>query len=386
MSKHLADVKARVPQGTLRLALEKLDEALLQTDAAPAKPVSTSVIGMITFKHLSFWVAGRYNKYDRTVSQSPWRVQNNFNKKKETTTNGTTDQTKESSSNHNKEAITTIQSSQPTSTSATTATTTTTTTSLPSKNDSDLLTRIGSGSVEEVMVEPILNFFRGSSHALRSAGREDMDVRMLGDGRPFVIEVIDPRRLTVDAAQLQELQRVINERGGNTVRVRCLQLVPRSDAQTLGDAAATKRKVYRCLVQCSSEPHQHALDALAQRRDIVLQQNTPIRVAHRRALLLREKIIHRIQARKIGPRWLSITMSTSAGTYVKEFINGDLGRTEPSFAQLINVDSASMILLDVLAVGLEFPSDAEFNATVIPPPPKIQLFGELPKDNESEKR
>lgn len=56
MSKHLADVKARVPQGTLRLALEKLDETLLQTDAAPAKSVSTSVIGMITFKHLSFWV------------------------------------------------------------------------------------------------------------------------------------------------------------------------------------------------------------------------------------------------------------------------------------------------------------------------------------------
>lgn len=40
-----------------------------------------------------------------------------------------------------------------------------------------------------------LFFVKCNSYKFSSGGREDIDVRMLGNGRPFVIEVVDPRRV-----------------------------------------------------------------------------------------------------------------------------------------------------------------------------------------------
>jgi len=43
-------------------------------------------------------------------------------------------------------------------------------------------------SIEELISKPILEATSGSEAILHAAGREDIDVLMLGDGRPFVIE------------------------------------------------------------------------------------------------------------------------------------------------------------------------------------------------------
>ena len=45
-------------------------------------------------------------------------------------------------------------------------------------------------SVEECIGEILLPYFHGKSYKFHTAGREDVDVRMLGNGRPFVLEVI----------------------------------------------------------------------------------------------------------------------------------------------------------------------------------------------------
>jgi tRNA pseudouridine synthase 10 len=93
-----------------------------------------------------------------------------------------------------------------------------------------------------------------------------------------------------------------------------------------------------------------ALDALS---GAVIEQRTPIRVAHRRADLVRK--------RKVGTAQLiSFTAEThcavikikcDAGLYVKELISGDSGRTKPSLSALIGVD-AEVSDLDVLDVDL----------------------------------
>lgn len=36
--------------------------------------------------------------------------------------------------------------------------------------------------------------FKPSSVKFHSGGREDIDVRMLGNGRPFAIELVDPHQ------------------------------------------------------------------------------------------------------------------------------------------------------------------------------------------------
>jgi tRNA pseudouridine synthase 10 len=57
--------------------------------------------------------------------------------------------------------------------------------------------RMGEASVEEIIGNAILPYLRGDRYkfhaAGREAGREDIDVRMLGSGRPFLAEVLNAR-------------------------------------------------------------------------------------------------------------------------------------------------------------------------------------------------
>src|SRR2546425_8235732 len=53
-------------------------------------------------------------------------------------------------------------------------------------------------SVEEIVAAAVMAQTGGSGHALHGLGREDVDARMLGRGRPFIVEVKEPARRTVD--------------------------------------------------------------------------------------------------------------------------------------------------------------------------------------------
>ena len=48
-------------------------------------------------------------------------------------------------------------------------------------------------SVEELIAEKVLQATKGSESRFHGAGREDIDVRMLGRGRPFVLEIKEPK-------------------------------------------------------------------------------------------------------------------------------------------------------------------------------------------------
>jgi tRNA pseudouridine synthase 10 len=63
-------------------------------------------------------------------------------------------------------------------------------------------------SVEELIGIPILKVAKGVEIAFHGAGREDVDARMLGSGRPFVLEVKEPRKRFFD---LQKLEQTINK-------------------------------------------------------------------------------------------------------------------------------------------------------------------------------
>ena len=71
-----------------------------------------------------------------------------------------------------------------------------------------------------------------------------------------------------------------------------------------------------------------------------LAQRTPERVAHRRAdLVRRRKVIETrdasVESDDTGPIAVEFTLRCESGTYVKETVHGDDGRTQPSIASLI---------------------------------------------------
>jgi len=64
-------------------------------------------------------------------------------------------------------------------------------------------------SVEEHICEPLNKFVLASEWRFSASGREDVDVRMLGTGRPFVVEMINPRHVKFTEEQMKTAQVVI---------------------------------------------------------------------------------------------------------------------------------------------------------------------------------
>jgi tRNA pseudouridine synthase 10 len=50
----------------------------------------------------------------------------------------------------------------------------------------------------------------------------------------------------------------------------------------------------------------------------------------------RDKKIYKLEAQKINDHFLILNILASAGTYIKEFVHSDLGRTNPSIKSLLN--------------------------------------------------
>ena len=113
--------------------------------------------------------------------------------------------------------------------------------------------------------------------------------------------------------------------------------------------AQDKRKSYVCVVWLSRSPSELSLRSLRAARDVVVQQRTPIRVLHRRTLMTRPKIVHRLNLEPINGHFATLHLETSAGTYVKEFVHGDLGRTVPNLGTLLGC-TANILQLDVESV------------------------------------
>lgn len=104
---------------------------------------------------------------------------------------------------------------------------------------------------------------------------------------------------------------------------------------------------------------QAQLDNINSQFNLAVKQKNPLRVP-RRADLLRDKVIESISCKfKGSPTRLLIDLKTSAGTYVKEFMHSDEGRTVPSLKSLLGQDSVAVESLDVLQIHLDWPERIE---------------------------
>ncbi|KAL7456453.1 hypothetical protein ACHAWC_007958 [Mediolabrus comicus] len=94
-------------------------------------------------------------------------------------------------------------------------------------------------------------------------------------------------------------------------------------------------------------------DAVLCRNNFPLQikQDTPLRVLHRRSSDTRTRCIITLSACRISNHWIRLRMSTSAGTYVKEFVHGDCGRTYPSISSLLG---GRVDITELDCEGIEF--------------------------------
>ncbi|KAJ3253745.1 putative tRNA pseudouridine synthase Pus10 [Boothiomyces macroporosus] len=277
----------------INLALKNITEQdIINSDIYPPPQITTLPSFAISFNHTQLFVAGRYNKLERGISNSKWFVGSK---------------------------------------------------------------RMAQDSMEELIGNHLTQAFQCSSYKFSSSGREDADVLMLGRGRPFYFELINPHKLDAIDGVMDK----INEGCSGKIKVWDLQVVSKESTSIMKDSASTKSKI-----KCSSKVLWQKIEAVNQMKEIELKQQNPTRVP-RRADLIRDKLIETIRI----VRWsdgelpdgdveegqeIMVYMKTSAGTYVKEFVHGDGGRTNPCLGDLLETE-CSVVYLDVEEIHLDWP-------------------------------
>lgn len=264
-------------------------------------------ISDILCSHSSIFIGGRYNKLSRKLSQTPWFI--NGEKKVET-------------------------------------------------------------SVQDLLCNPIAEIVKAESIKFLSSGREDVDVRNIYNGRPFAVELLNPRMTNITNELLTHLTDNINESTKQVQITSNLKVLSRFDLKKLKEGENVKTKFYRALCVCRGMGGDlPQLEHLNKMENIKIIQRTPVRVLHRRPLSPRTRIIYKMRARWAKPHELKellntaaesadaffvLDVKTQAGTYVKEFVHGDFGRTKPSLCDFLNVE-VDIVALDVTSINLKWP-------------------------------
>ncbi len=283
-------------------------------------------------------------------------------------------------------------------------------------------------SVQSLIGDPLLKMFESEEHSFHGMGREDIDVRCLGSGRPFVIELRSPKKRSVDPALAMA---AINESAQGKIEVSSMRNSNRSEVVRIKDTPAEKSYTIRFKIEALSKERlaeltkpieiveeekgrrgrrrnqrrpvkkeekqeidlqslkkselvelceQKNLKKSGNKQDLIsriesersatlelpdldevlyalnklqgttLAQRTPTRVAHRRADKVRKRKVLQADSAAVeiidGVMEAEISLRCESGTYVKETIHGDDGRTQPSVASMIKAD-CNVLWLDV---------------------------------------
>jgi tRNA pseudouridine synthase 10 len=198
-------------------------------------------------------------------------------------------------------------------------------------------------SVEEIVAAPFLAASGGEGTRFHGMGREDINARMLGSGRPFVLEILKPRRRTLDVAALEA---EVNRTAAGRVEVRELAWSDGAEVVRIKEAAPTKSYRVVILGEISDAKVNEALSFVTGRP---IAQRTPTRVAHRRADRVRARRILDARLVEVTPGRFTIELRAESGTYIKEWVEGDGGRTDPNLSQLVGVP-LTVEALDVLEI------------------------------------
>lgn len=181
---------------------------------------------------------------------------------------------------------------------------------------------------------------------LHASGREDVDVRMLGTGRPFIVEIKNAKIKTLDSPILEQH---VNKYSSHILEFKLVAKARRADIDIV-KSESRHSKVYKALIVTDKpidEAQLGSLESFFTMRTI--KQRTPRRVRRRRPDVVRERIVFSVKNRMIGRRVFESIIHAEGGLYIKELIDGDHGDTSPSFSEYLGM-KAYCASLDVIAV------------------------------------
>ena len=203
-------------------------------------------------------------------------------------------------------------------------------------------------SVQDLIGEPVKQALDADDTSFHGMGREDIDVRCLGSGRPFVLEIKRPRKR---AYPLSDLVKMVNQNGTSKVEVDTLEWCNKSKINNVKQSRSEKSYTIRFRVgEIGKEAD--IIEAIQSLSGQTIEQETPKRVSHRRAAKIRKRKLVSIENIQVEDQEVQLTLRCEAGTYVKELVHSDDGRTNPSVQSAIG-SNCEVIWLDVEEIHAE---------------------------------
>lgn len=204
-------------------------------------------------------------------------------------------------------------------------------------------------SVEELIAKEVMEITMGKGHSFHGMGREDIDAKMLGNGRPFIIEIKTPIKRNIDYTSIQKR---INRSAEGKVEVMELRSSDRREVVAIKSVRC--QKTYSVLVELGKKVNKEKLNEVVKAfKGKEIAQQTPLRVVHRRADKRRKRRILDIKAELTEmENEAELIITAEAGTYIKEFVHGDEGRTRPSLAEGLGM-KCEVKRLDVIKIHEE---------------------------------
>ncbi len=157
-------------------------------------------------------------------------------------------------------------------------------------------------------------------------------------------QIKNPKSINLD---LPSIVKEINS--PKKIEVSDLKRVPPSSVKLVSDSHFPK--TYRAWIASASPFSKEDVSKLNS-FDHVLNQRTPERVAHRRADKIRKRRANVLTA-KLEEGKIILDIRADAGTYIKELIHGDKGRTTPSFSSVLGKE-CTCEKLDVIEIDDDF--------------------------------
>lgn len=199
-----------------------------------------------------------------------------------------------------------------------------------------------SDSIEGYILEACKELYNCSNIFLHGAGREDVNVHMLGDGRLCTIEIVEPN---IRKVEFDKLEKRIEEVSDKKIKLNVIKEVNK-EYIWIGKEGKFEKE-YRAVVEFENETSDEIIKKIENIKHI--SQRTPTRVEHRRADLIRERDVYKIKKISKENNKVTFDIRTQSGAYIKELISGDDGRTQPNFS-LIAGCKAVCVQLDVSQV------------------------------------
>jgi tRNA pseudouridine synthase 10 len=207
-------------------------------------------------------------------------------------------------------------------------------------------------SIEEIIAKGVSNMIPCGKIYFHGAGREDVDALMLGNGRPFILEICNARlaNAEIEKLPLKDLEEEINKVGKDKIYVFNFRFAKKDEIPTLKKSLWNKK--YRATItieEWDGVNKEELFRAIIALTSSCIHQRTPARVSHRRADLVRQRKIYEVYINKIENNGITLEVTTEAGTYVKELFTGDNGRTTPSLSSLLG-KKIEVKCLDVIKI------------------------------------